>query len=76
MNFDSREWAEVVANIDQAIEAAKESLCQSTMTETRTAYVRGGIAYLRALRNWPLVEAMAAQAEIERKNEPGLDFQV
>jgi hypothetical protein len=75
MNFDSREWAEVVENIDQAIEAAKENLCLS-LTETRTAYVRGGIAYLRALRDWPQAEIRAAQEEIERSKEPGLDFQV
>jgi hypothetical protein len=75
MNFDSREWAEVVENIDQAIEAAKERLCLS-LPETRTAYIRGGIAYLRQLRDWPQAEVRAAQEEIERSKEPGLDFQV
>ncbi len=73
MNFDTKEWAEVVEQIDAAIEAAKEALCR-TMPESQTAFVRGGIAYLHQLRRWPEIEKEEKKA-LENPESP-LEFGV
>lgn len=75
MNFDSKEWAEVCEQIDQAVEAMKEQLC-SQSPETSTAFLRGGIASLRALRRWPQSLIEEAQDAVQRSNEQHTDFGV
>lgn len=63
MNFDTKEWAEVVESVTAAVDALKEDLCSTQLTAEQTAYRRGGIYYLRRLLAWPEIEKEAAKAK-------------